>query len=310
MREVIDLRIPEVYASKYLLPSEGERLGAITRKIRVEITDPLYAKIKKIDHDFRVSGKSFVLGWDIRRKYSKKELTSATAFLTIITRTFEPAGEESGTVYDESTACEYCGTGATRKGYLILDQKRIPKQNKQAFAKTIAGEIIVSDAFVDIFRSNQLRGAIFRPVMQQSNPSNAIGNWFEPIIESPHLTIVPPTRCGSHPLDDGSELHSKKKPEIILAEIGISGSWCDRHEQYECPKGHTIGLNLLSELSVNECIFDFWDIAYTAQRVGVRRGLLRPESLMVISPRLWNLLEMHAMKGFRTEIVHTSHSCS
>ena len=220
----------------------------------------------------------------------------------IIKHFFEPAGEECGTIYDDSTACEFCGVEAKCMTDLILPPKRLPNRDKLAIAETIAGERIVSASFVELFNSNHFRGAEFRPVKQQANPTLPIVGWYKPVINSDPVSIVAPTQTGVDIFDDGSKpaLNSAE----IYKELKLEGSWCDKHGQHKCPRGHTIGLNLISELSIRRSDFTNQDMAYTAQQVGVRRGLLRPSPLVVISPRLWRLIKEHELKGAEFEIVH------
>ena len=122
------------------------------------------------------------------------------------------------------------------------------------------------------------------------------------IVVSTSLAIVAPTRVGITPFDDGSE--QSQNQEEHLDNLSINGSWCDRQGQYRCPLGHTIGLNVLSELSVDETEFEDCDVALTKQRVGVRRGLLRPKPLLLISPRLRETLIKRDFSGMNFEVVH------
>jgi hypothetical protein len=42
----------------------------------------------------------------------------------------------------------------------------------------------------------------------------------------------------------------------------------------------------------------------TKQHVGVRRGLLRPEPMLLISPRLWESVIQQKLSGMNFEVVH------
>jgi hypothetical protein len=46
-------------------------------------------------------------GWRLTRAYEKQEVDEAQLFRPIISSVFEPAGEQCGTVYDESSACKH-----------------------------------------------------------------------------------------------------------------------------------------------------------------------------------------------------------
>lgn len=207
-----------------------------------------------------------------------------------------------GTVYDESEACRYCGSGGCQVSDLFLDTRSLPKRHGLGIAKTIAGEIVVSEGFVQVFQTNKLIGGEFRAIKQRKNPSLAVARWYQLILGEALISVVAPTRAGIKPLDDDSvRLPNQTK---ILEQLNIKASWCDKEGQYRCPLGHTIGLNLLSELWVKAADFHDCDIAFTKERVGVRRGLLRPEPLLVISPRFRELLVRRGLKGMAFEVVH------
>ncbi len=68
--------------------------------------------------------------------------------------------------------------------------------------------------------------------------------------------------------------------------------------------GHVSGLNLLSEVWVPRAAWDGSDIVCTKDLVGVRRGVPVPAPLLLISPRLWRLLEVEQIKGYEVEVAH------
>jgi hypothetical protein len=334
MQERVEFRIDEDDAKKHLRPTDGVHLGQdlegcpTTRKVEVDVMDPLYAKIGELEYQFKTAGKKegFFLGWQIRRKYTKAELAAAEAFLAIIKHTFEPEGEENGTVYDESSACEYCGAGAVRTTDLILPLSRLPKRGNLALARTIAGEVIASEAFANLFKTHRLQGAEFQPIRRASHIEKAITSWYALAVTAPSATIVPPTRAGQAPFGELDWIHpppasAAKSNEYrvedwagLIAQdarwiewsqqIYREDRWARRHSEYRCPLGHTIGLNLLSELSVRRADFEGWDLAATAQHVGLRQGVLRPERLLLMSPRLRNLVLEAGLKGITFEVAH------
>ncbi len=302
MKELIEFRLPEEKAEKFLRPTDGIRLGMSVRKLLLLVSDPLVSQIITIQNKLKESGDYLFLYSHIHRRYNESEMRAADAFRVIIKHVFEPAGEECGTIYDDSGACEYCGSGGQQVSNLILETRSLPKQSNLGIAKTIAGEIVVSQSFVELFEANKLKGAEFQAVRQRKNSAVVVPGWYQLLVCSASLTIVAPTRAGVTPFDDGSEQLLNQGE--ILEQLGIKGSWCDSHGQYRCPMGHTMGLNLLSELSVEKEESDEWDMAWTRQRVGVRRGLLRPEPLLVISRRLRELALHQGLKGMAFEIVH------
>lgn len=279
MREIAEFRIAERFASRLFGDDEGKRLSDSVRKIEIPTSDSRYQRIGELQRELRSAyGKPFFYGWSLTRKYSRPEIESASLFHLYVTAIFEPAGEEKGTQYDNSTACARCGAGAQQVGPLFLDVKRIPKGKD--FAATIADEIVVSRRVVELFHKYGLTGSEFRPVrLTPSSPIEA-ENWFQWIVTSVCAEIVPPTRAGISPFDD------------------------DLAGDSRCPCGDLLGLNLLSEVSVRGNAWRDADVVYSKQFVGVRRGLLRPRRLILISPVLRRIIEQEKLKGCFIEVAH------
>lgn len=286
MRETMEFRIPEEDARRYLEPSIGVSLTTV-RKIVVATDDPLYTRICEIDRRIRkrTNGKdSFFLGWIPRRRYTQAELNAAELFKVEIKRTFEPSGEECGTIYDELTACKFCGAGAVQKSDLMLQPRSLAKKGDLSIARTIVDEIVVADRFVELFESHGLSGVVFRTVRRKGKGGAVLAGWRQ-LFETEHLLrIVDPTKVGNGPTDD------------------------DPTGEYRCPEDHTIGLNLISELWISRHDFEKRkpDIAFTEQRIGVRRGLLRPRPELLISARLRKAILEAGLQGFGFEIAHLS----
>jgi len=70
------------------------------------------------------------------------------------------------------------------------------------------------------------------------------------------------------------------------------------------PCGPCVGFTLLSELHVNRATWEGSDIACTSQFVSRKAGLLRPYPLILVSPKLRNLLIAENVKGLYFEIAH------
>ena len=87
-----------------------------------------------------------------------------------------------------------------------------------------------------------------------------------------------PTRVGDDPFNNG----------------------VDRH----CPLGDYLGLGLLTELTIASSSYGADDVTTTRQFVGVRRGVLRPRRLIVISSRVGAMLRGHKLTGFDLEVAH------
>jgi len=341
MREVVEFRIPEEHATHYLKPDDGKRLGSSIRVIYVDKDSPQYQWIEDVYHQLQQQGEFFFHGWQIRRNYSCKELDSAALFNLEINAVFEPAGEQCGTIYDESTECPICGAGRTQVSELVLDFRRTPK--KKDIARTIADEWIISQHLAELLIDAKITGIELRPVLHkaryQDDPvdpvrvpsgrkllslaeeagvpfptwefyvwinrpeqrdlaesmdkeyaellerrnsylSGRFPIWYQIIVTSNPIPMVAPSRFGIHPFDEDEE--------------GL----------YRCPINHVSGLNLLSEIWVSKKQWDGSDIVKTENMVGVRRGLLAPTPLLLISPRLQQLLFDNEIKGYRVEVAH------
>jgi hypothetical protein len=291
MRETLELRIPEEKAGRVLSPTEGIGLGKPVpwiRKVTIPLQDPRAAELNAL-----------ALGWQIQRTYTEKELAAAELLRLEITSTFEPAGEECGTVYDESNACHYredqtypmtipggdagsiveqrCGAGRKQVSELRLNLKRVPRGKD--LCRTIADEWLVSERLAALLGDAGATGFELHPVHQLSEaaPSHS---WYQLVIAAPRIRIVSPTVAGIRPFD-----------------LDVAGA-------YRCPLGHVVGLNLLSELHV---LKDDWtgnDLVCTREEVGVRRGLLVPAPLLLVSQRVGVLLSEQGVKGYRLEVAY------
>lgn len=279
MRETLEFRVLEEHASRYFLPSVGSRVSELARKIEVVVGEPLFEQLKRATLEVRGKGELFFGGWMPHRTYTAKELATAELFQFQMPAYFEPAGTACGTVYDESVACPHCGAGRRLVGELILDLGKAPKGKD--FAQTIAGdEWIVSGRLADLMQTHGMTGATFEAVRSLKKRREGSPVWYRLNITAPPVEVAAPTRFGVDPFDD------------------------DPAGRHRCPKGHVAGLNVLSELSVNRDSWGGADIAVTRQAVGDRQGVLVPFQLIVISPRLRQLLIEHNIKGFKTEVAY------
>jgi len=281
MKETFEFRISYDFATKLFSPTEGKDLGQITKSVKViyiSKDDPRFDQIPIVDSQIRRDyNRPFYFSWRVHRKYSKKEVDNAIAFNSKITKIFEPAGEECGTEYDEDIACEICGSNRKKIGRLNLKKGTIPRKD---IACTIAGEIIVSERFKEIFQRNNLKGLTFEPINYGKHTSNI----YEPIVNSPELSLTEKTIAGIDPFNFS---------ESEGAEI------------YKCPKGHTIGLNLLSEAYVADSpTITEYDFFATKQKVGVNRGLLRPQPLYICSQAFRQMVLKEKLSGFDFEVAH------
>jgi hypothetical protein len=341
MRETVEFRIPEDGASRFLEPHEGKCLGGSVRVLELATNDPRYERIGELDRQLRKEGRAFFLGWDIKRHYSRQELESAELFRLETTAVFEPAGEECGTVYDESTACPLCGAGRTQVSDLILDLRKAPK-NKD-IACTIADEWIVSQRLAELLVDTGMTGVELRPIRHRARyqddpvdltkvPSGrellrqakeagmSTSGWaFTVWLNRPEQDDLAEQAREEHAYLLERRAHRRPKPMPVWYQLVVTSAHVlavtptrfgvrpfdeDPEGLYRCPSGHVSGLNLLSELWVSRMAWDGSDIARTENLVGTRRGLLVPMPLLIISSRLWRLLRDEKVKGYKVEIAH------
>ncbi len=235
-------------------------------------------EIGNIERAMRKKGDLFFTYWHIHRKYTEEEIESAELLDLVIRSYFEPTGSMCGTGYDESAACKHCGAGAPMTTPLILNTNRAPK-NKD-IAQTIAGEVVVSQRFVDAFREHGLSGAEFRPVLHKGRKGLLPSELYQLVVTSKPLKLTANTVAGNNPFN------------------------LDERNEHRCPKGHMAGLNQISELYVSRASHDGSDICVTDKLFGVRRGELRPEPRYLISPKLRDVLTEMKAKGFILEVAH------
>jgi len=277
MKEKLELRVNLDHAGLLFRKNEGRNIGTTVKIVELSKDDPRFFQIPLIDVQVQKKYKvRFFFGWEIKRIYTKKELDAATLFHLKIKTTFEPAGEECGTLYDETKACEICGSNRSQKSPLTLKSESIPNKD---IARTIAGEIVVSEKFVSAYKIRTLKGAIFRPISFEKRRSA-----YYQLIASHEIGLSQNTVVGINPFD----LSTNSKGEI-----------------YKCPKGHTLGLNLLSEPYVLKSqIINESDFFSSTQKIGVKRGLLRPEPIYFCSPAFRKMVKEERLSGFEFEITN------
>jgi hypothetical protein len=278
MRETIEFRIDEGLARRFLEPNLGTRLSDTLRRVVLPTTDERVQQIGEIQRTYRKNRGFFFIYWDVRRKYSAKELQAAQLLHVIVRAVFEPTGEECGTTYDETTACKRCGAGISQTSELILDTRRIPKGKD--IARTVGGEIVVSPRFVNAFSEHDLQGAKFQPVLHRGRRSLEPSEWSQLVVTSSPVKLSPRTVTGNNPFD------------------------FDDQNEHRCPRGHTAGLTWLSEFFVLRSSYGGSDLLHTEKMFGLRRGYLRPEPQLLISQKLCRVLVDMKAKGFALEVAH------
>jgi hypothetical protein len=139
---------------------------------------------------------------------------------------------------------------------------------------------VVSRRVVELFARHKITGPKFSAVRPNQTSSAESKDWFQLTVEDTSAEIVEPTRVGLNPFE------------------------MDERGEYRCPVGDLIGLSLLSEVTVKLPGRSSADILCSRQFIGVRRGLLRPERVILVSPKVWKLIATEKLKGCGVEVAH------
>ena len=288
MKEILEVRINYDYSNLLFDADEGKNLGTSVKVVELSKEDPRYQQVPIFEEQVRKKyNRCFFFGWQIKRKYSKKELNASTLLHLKIKTVFEPTGEECGTLFEETAACEICGANRKQVSPLILKKGTIPKRD---VAITIGGEVVVSENFANAVRQRNLKGLKLNPI----NVAKYYQLTADATVELSHHTIA-----GVNPWD-----HSESGEGV---EFKVPGGYSFKFEKeiYKCPKGHTIGLNLLSEPYIlNDQSIANYDFLASKQKIGVKRGLLRPEPIYFCSQAFRNMVEEEKLSGFTFEVAH------
>lgn len=301
MDEVIEFRIPEENIKGYLGDQVANTKNKKVGVIKTKKGGILYNKIIDLQKLFYSNSKAFFFGWDTVRNYSKDEVEKAEIFLGKIEKVIGCCGQEYGTSYDDSHACSYCGYGGKQNSDLILDTGKIPKPGKVDIWKTFAGEIGISEKFAEILINHGYPSDGIGIIRKGKDPRNLVRGWFQLKIENFFYNIAPKTVAGNNPFEIDKDVFNSN--EIVLDSLNISASKGDKEGIYLCPFGHTLGLNLLSEIFLKKTHSDFL-ISWTKECVGVKRGFLRPEHCLIFNAAFFLLKEKFKLAGLKFEIAH------
>jgi hypothetical protein len=104
--------------------------------------------------------------------------------------------------------------------------------------------------------------------------------WHQLVISQSSAIIVPPTRIGKDPFDD------------------------DEKGECRCPVGDLLGLNLLSEISIDAQSYVESDVFSSTKFIGCRRGLLRPSPEILVSPRFRERFMTEGFRGAKFEVAY------
>ncbi len=290
MKEIHEFRIWDDYFQ--LLPKPNKaKFNGLVHVLKIPKDDLLFDRVGSLDKETRVRyNKSFFGYWSVLRIYSKKEISRAQLFHLKVKKFFEPTGEECGTVYNDDLTCEVCGANRRQIGPLILKKRSIPKKD---IASTIAGEIVVSERFVSVIKRAELKGLLLEPVVFEGDGRS---NYYQ-LKAATSIALSQKTVAGINPFD------LSEFDNLAANSEGPKSKF--ENEVYVCPKGHTVGLNLISEPYVlNSSEIRRFDFFSSDKKIGVRRGLLQPEALYLCSPDFKKAVEGHQLTGFEFEIAH------
>ena len=162
-------------------------------------------------------------------------------------------------------------------GRLHLNLRKSPR--RADIARTVAeDEVIVNERFAQVVRDYGLTGVDLRAVENVSRTRGGAGSlWYQLAAASPPADVSPATVTGLNPFDR------------------------DSAGEYRCPRGDTLGLNLLSELAVTADTLSGDDFQVTRQFIGANRGLLVPAPLWLLTPRAFNAIRDAGVVGFAVE---------
>ena len=289
MTEYVNVRASETLDQGELVVFLKSRFGQRTKRVgrhvikgtecvelRVPSDSEEFEEIREFIREKRAQGaegfSNFTIGWCLR-KYPGEELRRAEILRLRIHSHFEPCGEECGTVYE--TLCNHCNWGRQLSD-LALDLRRIP-QHKDIHDTIALTEWVVSSNFVQLFMQNRLTGAEFKPILNFKNPIKKCDEWYQLKISGTIGQLAEMTKLGSDPFSDS-----------IAA--------------WRCPLGHSVVAQLLSETFLHRVAWDNSDIAITTDLFGQGRNLVRPRPLIIISQRLFRLIQESGLKGFSCEV--------
>lgn len=278
MTTFVEIRVPEKWATQVYGSSLGQSLlvngEPFVRRIVLESTDPRLAELKvrlKRDHK-----KPAVL---IERVYMPQEVASAQLFQLFITNGLQDVcGEDFGTQYDDKNACPRCGAGRIQRSPLKLDLSLIPEGLD--IANSIAlNEWVVSQRLVELMEALGITGYCVQQV-EHIGKSKPKMQWHQLIVTGSAGRTIAPTHFGINYFEE------------------------DTDGDYICAEHMLSGLHIVSEVFVSRKTLDNVDIALTANRVGRRSGVLMPAPMILISPRLHQLVTQHMIQACKVEIAH------
>jgi hypothetical protein len=279
MTEHFELRVPSEHASKVFDANEGRDLGGI-RVIRISASDPRLIRISKIQQQLRSRGDFLVVGWRIIRRYDPAELLDVPWLWIRPTKPIQACGEEYSTKYDDSQSCVICGWGAKQDTYLDLPPSSVPAGHD--LTVTWTGEWVASTRFMDAFGETLASCVSWEPIIHSTSRVSKSAAFVQMRVNQSTFAIDSRTILRDHLIDYPGAPKS-----------GV------------CPFGHTLGLNVISELYVKPVNGKFQGpISATQNGFGQRRGLYRPTPAIIVSQEFYRRFHLESMCGLRFEAAH------
>lgn len=341
MRERIELRVNVDHADLLFRPDEGELLGqrrhAHLKRIVVDLSDPRLARIPEIEKELNAHRPVlFVGGWRIIREYTEQEVGEARLFKLWCAAVFEPAGEECGTVYDESGVCPVCKAGRRQVSDLVVDVRRVPR-GKEYVSTYVVGEHMVSQRIAEALAESGMTGFALRPVrdvrlakdppipwdevpsgralLKRAAPAGMARDhwrfivWVNRAEQAQLLAAAQDEFYGSARAARHRKVRAWYQPVATSKPVPISPKSVfgerpfEDPNPYACPMGDTLGHYLLSELYVDCSAAAGSDFACTAHYWGFEAGYHRPDPFFLVSQRWRRLFSDLGVKGHELEVV-------
>jgi hypothetical protein len=291
MKEIHEFRIFKDCYHLLISPNNAKFNGAVY-VLKISKDDILFQEVEQRYRELRKKNNAFFSSWEVKRIYTKKELSEAKLFHFRIKTAFEPIGEDCGTEYDETVACEICGANRKQRSPLFLQKGSIPKKD---IARTLIGEMVVSERFAEIAKQRGLKGISLNPVQFKRGDSK----YYQLTPSSPELELTKQTIAGEHPFDLLSE-------SFEATEFSVCGYKIKTEKVIvKCPKGHLIGGRLISEPYILcEPSISEYDFFATKQKTGAKIGVFYPRSVYLCSPAFRQMVIDEKLSGFDFEVAH------
>jgi hypothetical protein len=337
MIETVELRVRADQAHRLFTEGEGKVLGPLIRKVVIERNDPRVPRIVEVQREFKSHNEYFYAGWRIQRTYTADEIDRAQLFQLHFAKGMLVAGEQFGTLYDDSRACAICGALGMQVSELVVQHRRLPRRG--GMASTLAGEWLVEEQAAAKLLRADLTGFGLSPVRtvaaSETDPfdlrDSPTGRSLLRELPGHELNLRTSegwewlNRSENRPLlrlaleEHMARIESARRPtRTTWFQLNVSGFEAQVATgstfgpdaldpsvigSDACPLCHTLGSNQLSQLRV---VGDSWsqaDFALTSQYVGVRRGLFRPRPMILLSRKAFEVLHAAGTPGVRMEPV-------